>query len=30
MSERATDGLIGWTLSSLRPYRGRVALLATP
>ncbi len=28
MSERATDGLIGWTLSSLRPYRGRVALLA--
>jgi ATP-binding cassette subfamily B protein/subfamily B ATP-binding cassette protein MsbA len=28
MSQRATDGLIGWTLSSLRPYRTRVALLA--
>jgi ATP-binding cassette subfamily B protein/subfamily B ATP-binding cassette protein MsbA len=28
MSPRATDGLIGWTLQSLRPYRGRMALLA--
>jgi ATP-binding cassette subfamily B protein/subfamily B ATP-binding cassette protein MsbA len=28
MSARVTDGLIGWTLSSLRPYRTRVALLA--
>jgi ABC-type multidrug transport system fused ATPase/permease subunit len=28
MSERATDGLIAWTLTSLRPYRRRVALLA--
>jgi ATP-binding cassette subfamily B protein/subfamily B ATP-binding cassette protein MsbA len=28
MSPRVTDGLIGWTLSSLRPYRTRVALLA--
>ena len=28
MSGRATDGLIGWTLASLRPYRTRVALLA--
>jgi ATP-binding cassette subfamily B protein/subfamily B ATP-binding cassette protein MsbA len=28
MSAPATDGLIGWTLASLRPYRGRVALLS--
>src|SRR5712692_9795580 len=28
MSRRATDGLVAWTLSSLRPYRTRVALLA--
>ena len=27
-SVSATDGLLGWTLSFLRPYRGRVALLA--
>jgi len=27
MSERVTDGLLGWVLTSLRPYRGRVALL---
>ena len=28
MSERATKGLAAWTLTALRPYRGRVALLA--
>src|SRR5262249_38179399 len=28
MSERATKGLVAWTLTALRPYRGRVALLA--
>jgi ATP-binding cassette subfamily B protein len=27
MSERVTEGLLGWVLTSLRPYRGRVALL---
>ncbi|MBW8860974.1 MAG: ABC transporter ATP-binding protein [Acidobacteria bacterium] len=28
MSERVTEGLLGWVLTSLRPYRGRVALLS--
>jgi ATP-binding cassette subfamily B protein/subfamily B ATP-binding cassette protein MsbA len=27
MSERVTEGLLGWVLTSLRPYGGRVALL---
>jgi len=27
MSERVTEGLLGWVVTSLRPYRGRVALL---
>jgi len=27
MSERVTEGLLGWVLTSLRPYRGRVVLL---
>jgi len=27
MSDRVTEGLLGWVLTSLRPYRGRVALL---